>query len=137
MKRSKHFKIQELVSKELYNLVKEDILWNLFDERLLETIDTLKDKFPEGSISINNWLWGGDRNQSGLRTKNSKYYSPTSQHSIGRAVDCIFSDYNVDSVRQYIINNPEDFPYIKGIELDVSWLHCDVRLRDKVLLFSK
>jgi len=137
MKRCKHFRIEELVPKELFDLVKEDALWKIFDERLLETIDALKEKFPEGTMTINNWLWNGLRNQSGLRTKNSEYYSSTSQHSDGKAVDCIFSDYNEDSVRQYIINNPEEFPHIKGIELDVSWLHIDVRLRDKVLLFSK
>ena len=135
--RSIHFRIEELVSKELYDLVETDKLWDLFDERLLDTIDAVKEKFPEGSMTINNWLWGGDRDQSGLRTKNSKYYSPTSQHSIGKAVDCVFSDYDNNSVRQYVINNPDEFPYIKGIELDVSWCHFDVRSRDKVLLFSK
>jgi len=137
MKRSKHFKIEELVSKEVFDLIKEDVLWKLFDEKLLQTIDALKEKFPEGSMTINNWLWDGDRNQSGLRTKDSKYYSPTSQHSIGKAIDCVFSEYETDSVRQYIINNPDEFPYIKGIELDVNWLHVDVRSRDEVLLFHK
>ena len=137
MKRSVHFKIQELVPKEVFDLVKKDALWELFDERLLTTIDALKEKFPEGSMTINNWLWGGDRDQSGLRTKNSKYYSPTSQHSIGKAVDCVFSDYDNNSVRQYVINNPDEFPYIKGIELGVSWCHFDVRSRDEVLLFNK
>ena len=137
MKRSIHFRIEELVPKEVFDLVKEDALWEIFDERLLATIDALKEKFPEGSMTINNWLWGGDRDQSGLRTKNCKFYSPTSQHSIGKAIDCVFSDYETDSVRQYIINNPDEFPHIKGIELDVSWLHVDVRSRDEVLLFHK
>ena len=136
MKRCKHFRIEELVSPELYNLVKTDTLWELFDEKLLITIDVLKEKFPNGSMTINNWLWGGDREQSGLRTKNSKYYSPTSQHSRGRAIDCVFSDYETEEVRQYIINNPKKFPYIKGIEKGVSWLHIDTRLSDRVVVFS-
>ena len=136
MKRSIHFRIEELVPKELYELVKTDKLWELFDERLLETIDTLKEKFPEGSMTINNWLWGGNRDQSGLRTKNSKFYSPTSQHSIGKAIDCVFSDYKTEEVRQYVINNPKKFPYIKGIEKDVSWCHFDVRDSDRVVIFS-
>ena len=75
MKRSVHFRIEELVPKEVFDLVKEDTLWELFDERLLATIDALKEKFPEGSMTINNWLWGGNRDQSGLRTKNSKFYN--------------------------------------------------------------
>ena len=136
MKRSIHFRIEELVPKEVFDLIKEDVLWELFDERLLETIDTLKEKFPEGSMTINNWLWGGNRDQSGLRTKNSKFYSPTSQHSIGKAIDCVFSDYKTEEVRQYVINNPKKFPYIKGIEKDVSWCHFDVRDSDRVVIFS-
>ena len=137
MSRCKYFKIEELVSKETFDLIKEDTLWKLFDAKLLVTIDALKEKFPEGTMSINTWKWQGDRNQSGLRTKNSKYYSPTSQHSVGRAVDCVFSDYDEDSVRQYVINHPDEFPYIKGIELNVSWCHFDVRSSDRVVLFNK
>jgi len=137
MSRCKHFRIEELVSKEVFDLIKEDTLWKLFDDKLLQTIDTLKEKFPEGSMTINNWKWNGNRNQSGLRTKNSKYYSPTSQHSIGKAIDCVFSDYSEYSVRQYVINNPDEFPYIKGIETGISWCHFDVRSSDRVVLFSK
>ena len=136
MKRSIHFRIEELVPKELYELVKTDKLWDLIDERLIDTIDALKEKFPEGSMTINNWLWGGNRDQSGLRTKNSKFYSPTSQHSIGKAIDCVFSDYKTEEVRQYVINNPKKFPYVKGIEKDVSWCHFDVRDSDRVVIFS-
>ena len=135
--RSIHFRIEELVSKELFDLVKTDKLWELFDKRLIETIDAVKEKFPDGSMTINNWLWGGDRSQSGLRTKNSEYYSPTSQHSVGRAVDCVFSDYETEEVRQYIINNPRKFPHIKGIEKGVSWLHIDCRDSDRVVIFNK
>jgi len=137
MSRCKYFKIEELVSKETFDLIKEDTLWKLFDAKLLVTIDALKEKFPEGTMSINTWKWQGDRNQSGLRTKDSEDYSATSQHSLGKAIDCIFSDYDEDSVRQYVINNPDEFPYIKGIELNVSWCHFDVRSSDRVVLFSK
>ena len=80
-------------------------------------------------MTINNYMWGGDRGWSGLRTKDSSYYSPTSQHSLGKAIDCIFSAYDVEEVRQYILNNPDEFPHIGGIELNVSWLHLDVRER--------
>jgi len=137
MSRCKYFKIEELVSKETFDLIKEDTLWRLFDAKLLVTIDALKEKFSEGTMSINTWKWKGKRTQSGLRTKDSEYYSATSQHSLGKAIDCIFSDYDEDSVRQYVINNPDEFPYIKGIELNVSWCHFDVRSSDRVVLFNK
>ena len=136
MKRCKHFRIEELVPPELFQLVKVDTLWELFDEKLLITIDALKEKFPDGSMYINNWLWGLDREQSGLRTKNSEYYSPSSMHSLGKAIDCVFTHYKTEEVRKYVINNPKKFPHIKGIEKDVSWLHIDTRLSDRVVVFS-
>ena len=123
------FKIHELVPLKLFNTVHPDVLWRMIDPRLIETIDKLKEVFPNGSMTINNYMWGGDRGWSGLRTKDSSYYSPTSQHSLGKAIDCIFSAYDFEEVRQYILNNPDEFPHIGGIELNVSWLHLDVRER--------
>lgn len=122
-----NFLIEELVPKELLEVLHEDILWKLIDSKLIESIETIKRKFPEGTMTINNYKWGGSRNWSGVRTKSSPYYSPTSQHSLGKAVDAVFSAYDVNEVRQYIITHPEEFPHIKGIELGVSWLHIDVR----------
>ena len=127
--KSTKFKIHELVPLRLYNSVHEDVLWGMIDDKLIETIDYLKELFPEGSMTINNYMWGGERGWSGLRTKDSSYYSPTSQHSIGKAVDIVFSAYTTDEIRQYILDNPSEFPHVGGIELLVSWLHLDVRPR--------
>jgi len=136
--KSKYFKIEELVSPAIVKLAHEDVLWGLLDDKLLQTIDKLKEKFNDGSMSINNYLWSGNRSQSGLRTKDSKYYSERSQHSVGKAIDCIFSRYNVDDIRNYILDNPDEFPFIGGVELGVSWLHIDVRPRrnGKILTFT-
>lgn len=127
--RSKKFKIQELVPLAIYNELHEDVLWDMLDNGLLETIDTLKEVFSKGSMTINNWLWSGDRGFSGLRNKSSKWYSPTSQHSLGKAIDCVFSDYTAKEVRDFILINPEMFPHVGALEMGVSWLHVDVRPR--------
>lgn len=132
--KSKYFKIQELVSKETYN-VRGERAWQLIDPYLIMTIDKLKEVFPKGTITINNWLWSGNRNESGLRVYGMKHYSPYSMHSFGKAADAVFSHYKTEEVRQYIIDNPKEFPYIKGIELGVSWLHIDTRNLDEVLAF--
>jgi len=89
-------------------------------------------------MSINTYLWSGNRTQSGVRTKNSKYYSETSQHSLGKAIDCVFGNYSTDEVREYILANQDEFPTIKRIEADVSWLHIDVKDTGKkdIQLFS-
>ena len=137
--KSKHFKIQELVPEHIYK-ARGEKSWELLDEKLLKTIDTLKEQFPKGSMTINNWLWGGNRNWSGLRTPDSPDYSETSQHTFGRAADMKFSAYDEADVRKFIINNPEMFPYVKGIEdfKGMTWVHIDVRntLNDTVSLFN-
>jgi len=134
---SKYFKIQELVPKELFDLVHNDVLWGVFDDKLILSIDELKKTFNSGTMYINNWVWGLGRSQSGLRTKGSTYYSPTSQHSIGKAIDCVFSDYDSEDIRTFIKNNPDKFPYIRRLEGGVSWLHVDVKEtgRDTIVEF--
>jgi len=132
--KSKYFKIHELVPKHIYKKYKKSA-WKFIDDRLIQSIDTLKEHFKNGTMTINNYKWKGDRNWSGLRTSNSAWYSETSQHSFGRAVDCVFSDYNEEDIRQYIIENSDKFPYIKGIEMGISWLHIDIRNEDKLKLF--
>lgn len=133
--RSKYFKIEELVDKTVHGTMK-DRAWSLIDSRLIESIDTIKENFPKGTITINNWVFGGNREWSGLRTFSSPYFSQSSQHTFGRAVDMVFSHYDVNDVRNAIMSNIELYPHIRGIELDVSWLHIDVRNHDTLLKFK-
>jgi len=134
------FRIEELVPKQVYEDLGEEA-WELVAKELKLSIMAIKLAFPEGTMTINNWVWGGNRQWSGLRTPDSPYYSKTSQHTLDfedrvfRAIDAVFSHYETEEVRQYIIDNPEEFPFIKGIELDVSWLHIDTREREKLLQF--
>ena len=134
--KSKHFKIHELVPKKMYEKYGEKA-WRYVDVRLIESIDKLKEHFNLGTMTINNYFWGGSREWSGIRTPDSPYYSYGSQHSFANALDIVFSDYSAKEVRNYIINNPHEFPHIKGIELKISWVHLDVRNEDEIVLFSK
>ncbi len=133
--KSRHFKIEELVPREMFKKY-GDKCWDFLDPQLIESIDTIKDRFSAGTATINNWLWNGNRNWSGIRTPDSSYYSPSSMHSWGRAVDIVFSKYSPDEVRQDIINNPDIYPYIKGLELDITWVHLDTRSRESLLTFK-
>lgn len=130
MYKCKYFKIQELVPPEIYQS-RGNKAWQLMDVRLLKLIDNLREEF--GTATINNWSWGGDRQWSGLRTKDSPYYSPTSQHTFGRAADILFK-VSAENVRQAIMESPELF-LVDGIESitlenNVSWVHVDVRNND-------
>ena len=133
--KSKYFEIHELVPPHLFEKRGEGC-WRFIDERLIATIDTLKEHFSSGTMTINNYKWGGDREWSGLRTSQSPDYSPTSMHSFGKAIDCIFSHYSAEEVRLYILSNKGFFPYIRGMEDTVSWLHVDVRNEDELKLFQ-
>ena len=121
----KHFKIQELVSQELYMKLHEDVLWSMFDENLLRGIDWLRDQF--GPIRINTWSSRGHYDQSGIRTKGSKHYSEFSQHSIGCAADLKFDDFTPKMIRAKL-KQFSVVPYIMRVENDTdSWVHVDTK----------
>lgn len=128
----KHFNIVELVPRQVYR-DRGDKAWELLDQNMLKVLDQLRDKF--GPMVINNWHSGGDREWSGLRTLDSPYYKPYSQHSFGRAFDIIPTTITVDSLREHIITNQELYPQIGGVELNVSWLHIDGRNHQGILTF--
>jgi len=134
---SKHFKIHELVPKKMYEKYGE-AAWRYVDPRLVESIDKLKEHFNLGTMTINNYFWGGNREWSGIRTPDSPYYSYGSQHSYGNAFDIVFSNYNAEEVRQYILENQNHFPYIRRLEDKVNWIHLDVANTGKkeIVLFN-
>jgi hypothetical protein len=130
--KTKHFMLQELLPKRVFD-ARGGKGWELLDDRLLISVDSIRERY--GATIINNWHNGGDRQWSGLRTPDSPYYSPYSQHTFGRAADCIVLNESAESIRQDILSNPELFPYVNGIEMGVSWLHIDVRNTDRIKRF--
>lgn len=124
--KSKYFKIQELVPSSIYYSRKESA-WELIDSRLIITLDYLREKY--GPILINNWNRLGALNNRGFRDSDTNVGAKLSQHRYGRAADCSFLTKGilVKDVRDYIIMNPTEFPFITCIEMNVSWLHFDVR----------
>lgn len=130
-----YFKIHELVPPEVYK-EKGEKAWELLDSRLLKQLDLLRIHF--GPMTVNNYYWGGTREWSGLRTPVSPYYSPYSQHTFGRAADCLFKNFTAEDVRQEILKrrNEEWCKYINSLELNVSWLHFDVRNCNRIKTYN-
>jgi hypothetical protein len=122
---SKNFILQEFVSKEFYDKYSWSSLW-FIDSRIIETCQKLRDNL-EIPLTINNWYYGGDRQESGLRVPGMKNYSQYSQHSFGRAVDIISKQMSAEEMRKHIFSNPSQYPHIKAIERKVTWLHIDCR----------
>lgn len=133
MYKCEHFKIQELVPPQVYK-DRGELAWELLDERALRIIDNLRNDY--GTCVINNWSFGGKRMWSGLRTAESPYYKKYSQHSFGRAFDCIFSKTAAEKIRQDILSDRRFYPNLSSLELGTSWLHFDVRNTTKIKVFN-
>lgn len=134
-----HFGLKELLPPDLYHeLESKNQLWRgwyYLDARVLITIDALRKKF--GSAFMNTWGLSqsiqsayGRHQWRGYRPQDCKIGSTTSDHKFGRAADIVFRDYTAQEVRDYVLANPEEFPYIKIIEDDVSWFHFSVNMRN-------
>jgi hypothetical protein len=85
---SKNFKLCEFLPLELFDNHTLEELLKMVDPRMFKIAQALRDMF--GSMSINDRFKGGQFNQCGLRTKDSKFFNPRSAHSkdgICRALD--------------------------------------------------
>ena len=131
--RCKYFVIEELVPRHVFE-DRGERAWGLLDVGALAALDGLREKY--GPITVNNWKWGGPRQWSGFRTSQSSYGSEYSQHRFGRAFDCVFHKTTAEAVRKDILASPWDFPIIKSVELDTSWLHFDTRNCDRIMTYS-
>ena len=129
-----HFTIKELVDKKTYE-DRGEKAFQLLDPHMLWTLDRLRERW--GSITINNWAWGGQYEFSGFRPKNCSTGSFYSQHRLGRGFDLKFKNEDVADIREFIRANPnmDDFKYINCIEENTpSWLHIDSRpIKDRIL----
>jgi hypothetical protein len=138
-----YFNIWEMVPPAMGKLVESRgayVTFNiLFDERLLRTIDMLRNEF--GRMQVNTWKNGGVFEYRGFRPSGCDIGARLSQHRFGRAADLIPLDSDVEHIREEILNRPNSvhFKHIGGLELDVSWLHVDVRGRhytNKITTFT-
>lgn len=126
---SKYFSTQELVDEETYNLL-EDYAIKLLDERLIKTIDSIRE-ILDVPLICNNWHWGGSRDQCGFRSYKSNVGSPKSFHKQGLAVDLISTQMSAKDMRDKLYKYQDILPYPIRIEKwngneEISWLHVDL-----------
>ena len=140
--KSKYFKIQELVSEAVYKKYGEKS-WLFIDEKLIKTLDLLREYFNR-PITVNNWIWGGELHQRGLRANkdemvaNKKDYY-ISQHCLGKAVDFNVKEMTAQEVYEEIIKNKDKFYLISRIEnitCTPTWVHIDVANTEKFVIFN-
>lgn len=129
MYKPENFKLYELVPKALYEAYHgSDILWYLFDDRILLAGDLISMKY--GPCIANDWYWGGQYQWRGFRTADCPEGALLSQHKFGRAEDLIPQDVTAEEIRRDILAGKVASGLITCIEADVIHLHIDCRVPD-------
>ena len=141
--RCKYFKIKELVNPSFLG-TNENILWMLFDERVLKGADRIRELY--GACTVN----ADGLTDCGLRKMDSKTGAVFSAHKFGRALDLHirsieqaaakikdpverkkFKIKEYNKVRERLMLMPE-FDYLV-FENGISWLHIACQNRDNRL----
>lgn len=141
--RCKYFKIKELVHPSFLG-TNENILWMLFDERVLKGADRIRELY--GACTVN----ADGLTDCGLRKMDSKTGAVFSAHKFGRALDLHirtieqaaakikdpverkkFKIKEYNKVRERLMLMPE-FDYLV-FENGISWLHIACQNRDNRL----
>ena len=122
----RHFKWYELMPSEEY----KPYWLILMDERLLMTLDAIREHYKRPVI-VNNWMQGGSFRNRGFRPMTGDVGAKYSQHRFGRAVDFDVLGIPAEQVRNDIRSGL--FPEITCIEANVSWVHIDVRNTKRLL----
>ena len=91
MYKCKHFRIEELVSQQVFKKYGADFCWKFFDEDILKDLDTIRE-FHGLSITINDWVFGRTLSQCGLRCNKDPLVASAkgiycSAHVLARAFD--------------------------------------------------
>lgn len=99
-----------------------------FTQRMLRTVDYYiaqkKKKHPEKS-------------EADIFTIASEAYQRYwGLHKVGGAADFDFLEVSNEDVIEYIRSNPDEFPFISFIEVDISWFHFDVRNQEGITFWS-
>ena len=141
--RCKYFKIKELVHPSFLG-TNENILWMLFDERVLKGADRIRELY--GACTVN----ADGLTDCGLRKMDSKTGAVFSAHKFGRALDLHIRSIELEGakikdpverkkfkikeynkVRERLMVNHE-FDYLV-FENGISWLHIACQNRDNRL----
>lgn len=122
MYKPKYFKIQELVSPEIFHVLGPKLSLLLIPDFILEQLDNLRGDLGS-PIIINNWHNGGDYKYSGVRPYDCRRGALNSTHKLATTFDLktraqdTLREHIISDYKKYQIERIEDFNYTK------SWTH--------------
>lgn len=152
MRISQNFWLEEFVPKHIFDTYGSDAT-KFVKPKLVDLAEFYKSFFTDyykrkhpGKVKtvevvINNWLWGGVKQNSGFRPPNSEVGAKLSQHKFCNAIDTeliiVFTDgkkQEVDykEIHRVIADNHTDFwnaglRCIEDVSIATGWLHSDLR----------
>jgi len=124
-----NFQLEELVHPDIYEKC-GDRSADFLHPMLAPTVQDIRDEF--GRLIINDWLWGGRFESSGLRLPHGTVGAMLSAHKFGTAADLKFDDADPQQVQSYILTNIDKWPHITRMEnakKTKTWLHLEVGQR--------
>lgn len=133
MYKSKYFKIEELVTPELFALLPEELLWRLFEESTLRWLDAVREAWGK-PLLINNWhgtkfwqkFWGSKiYRESGLRNFNTKTGARLSKHRFAKGFDLKTEDpKDIPALWNMLVGNRDlGTARVEHIEATPTWVH--------------
>lgn len=140
MYQCKYFSIKELVSKQVFSKFGLSA-WMFFEENLLKDLDTIRE-YHGKSITINDWAWGGNLQQCGLRCNldplvKDKKTIYCSAHIMGKAFDLHSSDNKKLQNDIITLANANKLKAIRRLESSKStkfdWVHVDSFRTNQIL----
>lgn len=136
------FKYHELLPRWMCEHLLTVALDGIIDPIILNILQEVRKDL--GSVYVNNWYWGGNKQWRGFRTPDSSWYSAGSQHSYGKAVDFNVKGMSTKEVHEHILANHDRY-YALGLRRMESlvdaptWTHMDIKenIRDNIHVFRK
>ena len=129
MKISDNFDIRELVHSDIYNHPAIGVRCvDFIHPEAVNVLESLKSATKD-VITINNWLWGGQYVNSGLRMPKGSVGAELSSHRFGCGFDLKFKRLSPQEAHAYIVENQSMFPNItrmEAIEKTPGWAHLEV-----------
>lgn len=131
MKVSEHFDLREFIDPITYDEYGDKSI-DFIDARLFAIAEKLRELTGK-SVAINNYSYGGNRHESGLRRQDSPTGAKHSAHKEGKAIDCVVTDWNAKDVHALVLSNEKTFydlgvRQMEDITFSPSWTHLSTRV---------
>ena len=119
-----YFKIEELVHPDFLYSLGEDLCWKMFPEIVKYNLDRLRHDYGK-SITINDYLFGGKKVDSGVRRRMDNKYAHRSTHKDWTTFDLRDGDGNTKELQDFIEIYFEHYNIerIENFEHTKTWVH--------------